>query len=274
MGTQITRTFVESINKAAFLGTSTRTQLEVVSPLLTETFSVLPARGEGKAPWPDWTSVQEAHAEYLDIVVREAYLASQEHRAAKVAVSQAVRNRNQVRKGLAAHHRRTRMSIEAHYGEQALPEVGLAEPPDRRYLAFSVQCRDSIVRFRDPELPGKLGDPEEGQGPLDFESLAQGFEGALETYEKALDALTEAKKVRDGALVDKQKAERRLRSVYASIARIQEGYYRLAGLDELADRIRLTIPRSPQKVEEDQQDPPPPPEPGGDAGESDVPDTP
>ena len=89
----------------------------------------------------------------------------------------------------------------------------------------------------------------------------------MELYKQAIDRWTEAKKRRDDALIAKKAAVKRLRSLYANIARIQEGYFRLAGLEELADRIRLTIPRSSRRSTPDTE-PPPDSEPAQDSDTS------
>lgn len=69
----------------------------------------------------------------------------------------------------------------------------------------------------------------------------------IQAYEAAQESWTEAKKVSDKAYAAKLAAQKRLNRLVVNIARIQEGYYRMAGLDNLADRMRLTIRSSKSK---------------------------
>ncbi len=55
-------------------------------------------------------------------------------------------------------------------------------------------------------------------------------------------AIKRMRKQVDASLVVKRETLKRHRRLYLNVARIQEGYYRLAGLDELADRIRSREP--------------------------------
>ena len=50
------------------------------------------------------------------------------------------------------------------------------------------------------------------------------------------------------AMIARDEALKASRRVYANAGRILEGLYRFAGLDELADRIRLTE-RAPRRAE-------------------------
>ena len=63
-------------------------------------------------------------------------------------------------------------------------------------------------------------------------------------------AITGMRKRADESIVAKREAQKRHRRIYSNVARIQEGLYRLAGLDELADRIRATVPRKAREAEE------------------------
>ena len=76
------------------------------------------------------------------------------------------------------------------------------------------------------------------------------MEEGVEDYDQASKDLTEMIKVRDESYIAKVDALARLNRMYANVARVQEGYYRIAGLDELADRIRITIPKRSPRLEE------------------------
>lgn len=244
MGPQTTKTILRFLDKAEYLVTSIRTQLKVVSPKLIEFFSLLPPTSEGEPAWPDWASVQEANAVRLEQATAETHQASQAYLAAKSLVNATLRLRNKLVKNLKQRYRNLRGSFGSTYTEEALPLTGLVDPPLRNFLAFREQCLFVIKRMRLEGLIEQLGGPVADLSPLDIDTIGTGLETAVGAIEAVLDDLREHQKLRDEALIVKQQAEDHLRLVYANVARIQEGYYRLAGLDELADRIRLTIPKS------------------------------
>lgn len=269
MRTTTTRTILRILDKAEYLGKSIRTHMAAVSLKLTMAFGALPPRGEEDPPWPDWEQVQAANLELLEHHAGETHGADQAYRSAKVAVAQAMAHRDGVRDSLIGRHRSLRTSFRGAYSEVSLALVGLEEAATERYLPLREQCRDFVVRVRRPGLAEVLGAPDADHAPLDFDRLATGMETELGVYEAALDAVTEARKRRDAAFAARSEAEDRLNSVYANVARVQEGYYRLAELEELADRIRLTIPRSSPRPQDEpapdtgepggEPEPPPPP---------------
>jgi len=107
-----------------------------------------------------------------------------------------------------------------------------------------------VERLRTPDLASRLT-LLPGQEPLKLEKLADGLEKAVRAFEKVTNDITAMIKIRDEALVAKNKAQKYQLRVLANVARIQEGYYRLAGLDDLADRIRVTIPKRSAKPTEE-----------------------
>lgn len=254
MGPQTTKTTLRFLDKAEYLVQSIRTQLKIVSPKLVEFFSLLPPPGEGEPAWPDWTAVQKANGVRLKQATAEAHQTSQAYLAAKGLVTATLRLRNKMVKNLKQRYRNLRGSFGSTYTEEALPLTGLADPPVRIFLAFREQCLFVIRRLHLPELIEKLGEPVADQSPLDIGKIRAGLETEVSAIEAVLTDLREHQKLRDEALIVKQEAEDHLRLVYANVARIQEGYYRLAGLDELADRIRLTIPAAPVKPDTSDND--------------------
>ncbi len=65
-----------------------------------------------------------------------------------------------------------------------------------------------------------------------------------------MEAIKGIRKRLDASIVARDETRRRHRRIYANVARVQEGLYRLAGLDDLADRIRVTEPSPRQKKED------------------------
>lgn len=241
------------LDKAEYLETSTRTQKAAVSPRLAETFSVVTPAGEEPT---DWDKMQDLKADLLDHQRKVTRDAGNFHRSAKVKVKQIRRRRNRTANGLRLHYRGLKTNFEATYEIGVAELVGLDAPPERKPLAFREQLFDVVERMRDPSLVAKLGSPREGSSPLDLDALALDLEERVGTFDTVLAELTEAEKVRDEALVARNEARDQLRRVTVNIARIQEGYYRLVGLDDLADRLRLSIRARPSRPEEPGSEPP------------------
>lgn len=262
--TRTTRTTLRIIDKAEYLVQSIRTHMTAVSLRLALAFGELPPKGEGDPPRPDWAQVQQANLDLLEHYLKQGHEADQRYRDAIVAVAEAFKNRNKAAAPVRRRHRGLRKSVQGAHSEASLAVVGLEAPASENALALREECTDVVLRFRKPETRAMLGEPEVGQ-VLDFDRLADGMEKDLGPFKVAIDAVTEAQKQRDASFVGRKEAEQRLRSVYANVGRVQEGYFRLAGLEDLADRIRLTIPKPSQKVEE----------PGPDAGDpAEEPDSP
>lgn len=246
MEREVNKTTVLIINKAQYLSQSTGTQLEFVSPLLNDFFN-RPAPSEGPdTPPVDYRAAQQSNIVLLDEGIQEVQEKSQAHRIAKIETSNALRERDVFGREITGRFRGLRSSAKASYKERWLL-LGLVAPPETDHTGMYERCRDLHEYLLDPQMPIRLGDPEDGQPAFDFPQLASTLGPRLDLYKQSLDRWVEAKKQRDDALISKRAAVKRLRSLYANIARIQEGYFRLAGLEELADRIRLTIPRSSPK---------------------------
>lgn len=255
MASQATQETLTSLDRAEFLGTSTRRQQSLVTPKLDQVYGTLPPRAEGEPPRAlDFDAHQEANAELLDEATRTARATAHAYRQAKVKLTKLRKDRNEQGKGLRQHHRNLRKSFDGTYGPNALPLVGLDAPPVQAFTALREQNLDVVDRMRTPDLASRLGDPLAGQEALKLDKLANGLEKAVQSFEKVTNDITDMIKIRDEALVAKKEAQKYQLRVLANVARIQEGYYRLAGLDDLADRIRVTIPKRSTKPSEEPPD--------------------
>lgn len=256
MSSQSTRETIRSLDKAEYLGASTRTHMSTVSPQLTEVYSVLPPAGEGQGPRTfDWDGFQGSNADLLDFSSNNVRTTSNAYRVAKVKVFEIRRRRDEKGEDLRGHHRSLKKRFLAGYEEDDLDLVALESPPSPRIGDLREQGHDFVERARDPELPAKLGDPKTPGAALDFPALADEFAEKVEEYDELMKELKDAEKERDQALAAKRAARKLNRRIYTNVARIQEGLYRLAGLDELADRIRITIPVRSTKPDADTQPP-------------------
>lgn len=248
MASQATQETLTSLDRAEFLGKSTRQQQPLVTPRLVQVYGTLPPRAEGEPPRVlDFDDLQEANAELLDEATREVRVTAHAYRQAKVKLSKLRVDRREQGKDLRKRHRNTRKTFEGTHGKDSLPLVGLDAQPEPAYTALREQWVEVIQRMRTPDLAARLGDPLAGQEPLKLDKLADGHEAAVQAFEKVTDDITTMTKIKDEALVAKKEAQKYQRRVLANVARIQEGYYRLAGLDDLADRIRVTIPKRSAK---------------------------
>lgn len=261
MSSQSNRETVLSLDKAEYLGASTKTHMPTVSPKLDEVYGMLPPRGEGEGPRThDWDGLQGDNADLLDHSSRNVRSTSHAYRVAKVRVFEIRRRRDAKGTDLRQHHRSLKKRFLAGYDEDDLDLVALELPPSPRIADLREQCRDFVERARDPELPAKLRGPKTPTAALEFPALADEFEEIVDDYDELNKELKEAEKERDEAFAAREAAKQLNRRIYTNVARIQEGFYRLAGLDELADRIRKTIPvRSPRP---DSDSPPPDGSPG------------
>jgi len=243
MSSNSTRDTVLSLDKTEYLGASTRTHMPTVSPRLAEVYSVLPPSGEGEGPRNlDFDGWQGSNADLLDYSSRNVRETSHAYRVAKVKVFEIRRRRDENGQDLRGHHRSLKKRFLAGYEEEDLDLVALESPPSPRIADLREQSRDFVERARDPELPAKLRGPKTPTAALDFPALADEFEEKVNVYDQRNKELKEAEKQRDEALAAKRAAKELNKRIYTNVARIQEGLYRLAGLDELADRIRITIP--------------------------------
>lgn len=245
MSSPSTRETVTGLNKAEFLSMSTRTQLSTVSPQLGAIFSVLPPRGEGEVPRQlDWNEVQLHNADLIEQAVLDVQQASQAYRFAKITVLDFARDRRDGFSGLQKRHRSHQKIMAGSRGKRGLTLTGLKAPPVTTMLGMREQSALVLRRYEDPSMPAKLIaiPKEETSGPRpDLEVLSQELKGDLGLFETAHNGWTQAKKVRDEAILARTAARKRLRRIVTNVARVQEGYYRLAGLDDLADRLRLTV---------------------------------
>lgn len=264
MPSQTSKAALKSVDKSEFVIASTRTQNPIVSAALDQLFGGTPPGGDGQAgSTPEWQEVQESHAALLDRWTREVRRADEAHRVNLVKASQLRRQRRETTNGLRRQHRDLRKSFDGTYGPEALPLVGLDAPPERRFVAVREQLRDVVTRMRNPELASQLPAPRAGQPPLDLQQLADALETHIQAFEALMEEIQRMRKIVDESLAEKRRVLKAHRRVYVNLAGIQERYYRLVGLDELADRIRSADPprrsepqpETPEESEEPEESP-------------------
>ena len=239
MNSQTSKAALKSLDLTEFLVMSTRTQKPNVSARLTQVFHPAVSRAEGEGvSAPDWDQVQESHAGLLESSAAEVRRTDKVHRLNKVKLSEMRRRRTTLVGALKTRHRDLRSSFSGTYGREALPLVGLDAPPERRFVAIREQQLEVLERLRDPDLVSRLPEPRAGQAALDLAALADAIEAEILELEEAMEAIQRMQKQVDESLVVKRETLKQHRRLYVNVARIQESYYRLAGLDDLAERIR------------------------------------
>lgn len=250
MSSQTTKRTLQYLEEAEFLATSIRTQKPTVNTDLRTMYGDAFPGGEGP-PEPDWDGLQEANLALIEASAKRLREAERRHRRDQLQLDQRRDDRRGQVKGLKEAHRALRNTFAGTYGAGEQSLVGLDAAPSRSFVGFREQLKVASSLMRDPELIAGLGEPLHGQKPIDFESTAGAQAGGIEELDETTLAIKEMVKRTDESVLAKQEAQREHRRIYSNVARVQEGFYRLAGLDELADRIRISLRASRRKAKEE-----------------------
>lgn len=135
---------------------------------------------------------------------------------------------------------RVRNRVENALGDPGLARYGLdgATPRTASGLASRMESSIKLMR-RDPAvLDDGLGDP------VSTTKLATNLAAALAPLTAALESLRTEERENEAALTDRDRALGEWTGVYQGVATLLSGLYRLAGRDDLADRIRPTERRA------------------------------
>ncbi len=232
---------LQHLEKTEYLVVSAKTQKPTVNDRLAELGSPPAGEGSGGAPpAPDWNQLQEWSIHSLEDSAEEVRSTDRNLRKTRVRLTKARQDRDGRIERMAAGHRSLRQSFTGTYGPKSLPLVGLDEVPARALMPVREQMRETVGRMRDPQLAAGLPEPLAGQKPIDLESVANARDTEIGDLEAKMGDIDELRKQTDEALIVRDEALAKNRRVYVNVGRLLEGVYRLAGLDELADRIRAT----------------------------------
>ncbi len=241
MSSQTNKKALKQMEKTEFLVVSAKTQKPTVNDRLTGIGPEIFGDGSGEAPpAPDWNQLQEWSIAALESSNQEVRQSDREHRKSRTRLGKARRDRNDKVKRLGSGHRALRKSFAGTHGPESLPLVGLDAQPVRGYKAAREQMREVVGRMRDPQLAAALPEPLAGQKPIELESVASARDAEVGDLEAKMDEIDGLRKQTYEALVVRNQALTKNRRVYSNVGRLLEGVYRLAGLDELANRIRAT----------------------------------
>jgi len=132
--------------------------------------------------------------------------------------------------------------IRSRYPAEALRPLGLDTMPDRQVpravLGAAINVHERLLR-PDPALV-----PRQGREPLDFPALAAELWEMVELVDAGLQAHADTREAAAGALEGRRDAQKRHRVVHRAILRRHQGACWLAGLDEVAERMRLKSRRT------------------------------
>ncbi|MCP3958158.1 MAG: hypothetical protein GY719_09930 [bacterium] len=229
------------MGKTEFLVTSIKTHKPTVTVRIGEAGIEIFAGVEGEAPAaPDWNQVQDWGVAALEASAAEVKKTDRAYRNNLVHLNQARQDRNETLGELKGAHRVMRSSFNGTYGGESLPLMGLEGVPARAHLAFREQIGEVVSRMSDPVMVGALPAPRAGQSAIAIDSLVEARTGEITELEDRMEDVRGARKRATESKAVRDETRKKHRRVYSNVARIQEGIYRLAGLDELADKIRAT----------------------------------
>ncbi len=195
----------------------------------------------------DWDLYQELNLRLMEEACKqlvEADLTERAEAADTTASREALSAQaNEVRR----HIRRVKSDFVWSYGADALEPFGLNGGLARKPLNLLAQGRYIVVKLRDPEVP--LPDPLADDRALERESLAGALESDLDRLDDVHTEVEQESKQTQEARITWRAALDTHRRRHGNLTRVFVADLRLLGLDELADRVRLTIARRPAKAD-------------------------
>ncbi len=248
---QTSKAALEGLRQAEWLASSTAVQKPKVSAALHELYGSTQGDAADNPAPADWNVVQDSNIVLLNRSAGNLRQADQAHRENLVVLKKLRRRRQRMVAGFKGRIRDERKSFGGTYTEEALADLRLDAPPARTYLAIREQLLEFRERLQDPATPDKLPDPLPGHLTIELQPIADAIGDQIEAYDNLMTEIREQRKRADESLLAKQQAIKDNRRTIVNVGRVQEGYYRLVGLDDLADRIRVaTRPRRKPKPEE------------------------
>jgi len=205
---------------------------------------------------PDYPVLLGTHIAILKAVLDKVFKAEKEFRegfSTKNALGKSVRKEQGPELGQLLRQLRT--SARQHYGDEILADFGLTSAPEGSYRQLLASARHFL------ELTDKLDfttyTPLEGAEALDFAmrvTRIRNLHDATDAKQTEYELAVKEVEIRKSALAE---TIQEARKVSVNVAKNQESFYLLAGMDEQARRRRYlaTRPRPTKAVEpEDTQD--------------------
>lgn len=235
---QTTRPVLKAMQQGEYLASSILTQEPEVTQALNDFSSDrIPPGGEGE-PITDWRANQMTNHRMMlqanDTVLNSDLVFRYARADVRAGVAEA-KDRTLVPQN---YYSDLVLMVEGAYGKEYLYIFGLDAARARGLLPVREQLRDVQGRMADPARLAMLPVPKPGRLGLDFATIVEGIKTILADFEVFLEKRKEQAKILQAASIARNEALEDHRRIYVNIARVQEGWYRLAGLDELANRLR------------------------------------
>lgn len=124
--------------------------------------------------------------------------------------------------------------------------MGVTGPTPRQPVALVSQIRETVEFLRSPKVATPTIELDGVQ--IDLTTVGTDLGSAADRLDTVLTNLAQARKNAQTSRVAKNKAIERYDREFLWIARTLEGYFRLAGMDELAERIRPSARRAGRRA--------------------------
>lgn len=258
-----TSTALQQLEKAEFLMTSTTNAMGEVDGRVTELHGrLVPGNPAGSPPLDppegaegeevEWRTVQQKNVNLLNGSAGNVREKDQGYRLARAKAAAMSAQRESRLNNLGSHYSDLKRLAEATYGLEHLHVLGLDGRRAGARLAQREQLKEVGERMNDPEQLAQLPAPRGGMAALDFASLSAVIQQMVADFEAYLEEIKDLRKTIKKLAFERREAIALHRRVYANVGRIQEGLFRLAGLDDLAAQIRAKLPRSSGKSSSDE----------------------
>ena len=194
----------------------------------------------------DWDFFYELNVRLMNEVYQQLLAADQAQRvdeAEGVALTKFLAGRaSRTRR----HVRSVKNSFAGSYGDVVLALLGLDGTFASKALTLLGQGRFVETKLRDTTIV--LPDPLPARPALEREVFADELQTELDGLETVLNQVDQERKEIQQSRAARRETERLFRRRHVNLTRVFESYLRLLGLDDLADRLRLTISRRSRRA--------------------------
>ena len=172
----------------------------------------------------------------------------------KAQVTELSVEREELQEELAADYTYLRGNLEKRAaGRKISAQAGLQGPTAQKSSRLLRQVNVVVYRLRKPDL--EIPEDRLGAFGFDVDGTVAKLEAKAKRFAIVLARLRQLKRELQMSQVEKDETVERHRSTFVAVTRVLEGYYRLAGKDELADRIRPSVVQRGRRAAEVEDSP-------------------